>query len=64
MLENLNYNLIETISIISKSLYRYDTYLEDAEVTMDIKIDQLNIDPNDPFKNDLLNSMILSLKNP
>ena len=31
MLENINYNLIETISIISKSLYRYDTYLKDAE---------------------------------
>jgi len=30
MLENLNYNLIETISIISKSLYRYDTYIKDA----------------------------------
>ena len=30
MLENINYNLIETISIISKSLYRYDTYIKDA----------------------------------
>ena len=31
MLENLNYSLIETISIISKSLYRYDIYVKDAE---------------------------------
>ena len=30
MLENINYNLIETISIISKSLYRYDAYIKDA----------------------------------
>lgn len=30
MLDNINYNLIETISIISKSLYRYDTYIKDA----------------------------------
>ena len=30
MLENINYNLIETISIISKSLYRYDNYIKDA----------------------------------
>ena len=30
MLENMNYNLIETVSIISKSLYRYDTYIKDA----------------------------------
>ena len=30
MLKNINYNLIETISIISRSLYRYDTYMKDA----------------------------------
>ncbi len=30
MLKNINYNLIETISIISRSLYRYDTYIRDA----------------------------------
>lgn len=30
MLKNFNYNLIETISIISQSLYRYDKYMEDA----------------------------------
>lgn len=30
MLENMNYNLIETVSIISKSLYRYETYMNDA----------------------------------
>lgn len=30
MLENQHYNLIETISIISKSLHRYDTYIDDA----------------------------------
>ncbi|MFP3982746.1 MAG: hypothetical protein ACLFV2_03540 [Desulfurivibrionaceae bacterium] len=30
MLKNFNYNLIETISIISRSLYRYDKYMEDA----------------------------------
>ncbi len=30
MLENINYNLLETISIISRSLYRYDTYMKDA----------------------------------
>ena len=31
MLKNLDYNLIETISIISKSLHRYDTYLNDLD---------------------------------
>ncbi len=31
MLKNINYNLIETISIISRSLYRYDTYIKDAK---------------------------------
>jgi len=30
MIKNLNYNLMETITIISKSLYRYDTYIKDA----------------------------------
>lgn len=30
MLENINYNLIQTIAIISQSLYRYDIYIEDA----------------------------------
>jgi hypothetical protein len=30
MLENINYNLMETITIISKSLYRYDNYMIDA----------------------------------
>jgi len=30
MLDNINYNLIETISIISKSLYRYETYFKEA----------------------------------
>jgi len=30
MLKNINYNLMETITIISKSLYRYDTYIKDA----------------------------------
>jgi hypothetical protein len=30
MLQNINYNLMETITIISKSLYRYDTYMKDA----------------------------------
>jgi hypothetical protein len=31
MLKNVNYNLLETITIVSKSLYRYDTYMHDAE---------------------------------
>jgi hypothetical protein len=30
MLKNINYNLIQTIAIISQSLYRYDTYIQDA----------------------------------
>jgi hypothetical protein len=30
MLKNINYNLMETITIVSKSLYRYDTYMKDA----------------------------------
>lgn len=31
MLKNVTYNLLETITIVSKSLYRYDTYIHDAE---------------------------------
>lgn len=31
MIGNCNYNLIETISIISKSLARYDTYMKDCQ---------------------------------
>ena len=31
MLKNVSYNLLETITIVSKSLYRYDTYMHDAE---------------------------------
>ena len=31
MLKNVTYNLLETITIVSKSLYRYDTYVHDAE---------------------------------
>ena len=30
MLENVNYNLMETITIISRSLHRYETYAKDA----------------------------------
>jgi hypothetical protein len=30
MLKNINFNLFESITVISKSLYRYDTYLKDA----------------------------------
>ena len=30
MLKNINYDLIETIAIISKCLYRYDTYIKDS----------------------------------
>jgi len=30
VLENVNYNLLETITIISRSLYRYETYAKDA----------------------------------
>jgi len=30
MLKNINYDLLETITIISKSLYRYDAYIENA----------------------------------
>ncbi len=31
MLKNVSYNLLETITIVSKSLYRYDTYMLDAD---------------------------------
>lgn len=31
MLKNASYNLLETITIVSKSLYRYDTYIHDAQ---------------------------------
>jgi hypothetical protein len=30
MLENINYKLIQTIAIISQSLYHYETYVQDA----------------------------------
>ena len=30
MLDNNIYNLMEDITILSKSLYRYDTYIKDA----------------------------------
>jgi hypothetical protein len=30
MLNNCHYNLMEAITIISKSLYRYDTYMKDS----------------------------------
>ena len=33
MLQNIDYDLMETITIISKSLYRYDALMEDAEKT-------------------------------
>ena len=38
MLTNINYNLIETISIISRSLYRYDTYMKDATACTSCKV--------------------------
>ncbi len=31
MLKNVSYNLLETITVVSKSLYRYDTYLHDGQ---------------------------------
>jgi len=31
MLKDASYNLFETITIVSKSLYRYDTYIHDAQ---------------------------------
>jgi len=30
MISNCQYDLMETITIISKSLYRYDTYMKDS----------------------------------
>jgi hypothetical protein len=30
MLKNIHYNLFETITILSKSLYRYNNYIKDA----------------------------------
>ena len=30
MLKNIHYNLFETITIISKSLHRYNNYIKDA----------------------------------
>lgn len=30
MLNNCHYNLMEAITVISKSLYRYDTYMKDS----------------------------------
>lgn len=35
MLKDLDYDIMETITILSKSLYRYDAYLEDAEKAKD-----------------------------
>ncbi|MDD5167776.1 MAG: hypothetical protein PHN75_03085 [Syntrophales bacterium] len=31
MLKDVDYDIIETITVISKSLYRYETYLEDTD---------------------------------
>lgn len=31
MLKNVNYNLIEETAVLSKALYRYDSYVKDAE---------------------------------
>jgi hypothetical protein len=31
MLNNINYNILQTITIISRSLYRYEQYIKDAE---------------------------------
>lgn len=31
MLKNDNYNILQTITIISRSLYRYEQYIRDAE---------------------------------
>jgi hypothetical protein len=38
VLKNVNYNLLETITIVSKSLYRYDTYRHDAENSKSSKV--------------------------
>jgi hypothetical protein len=37
MLKDMNFDLIQTISIISSSLHRYDTYMKDAEVCASCK---------------------------
>ena len=37
MLKNIHYNLFETISIISRSLYRYNNYIKDAAECSDCK---------------------------
>jgi hypothetical protein len=31
MLENHDYNLMESITVISRSIYRYDTYMKDLD---------------------------------
>lgn len=31
MLQNHDYNLLETITIIARSVYRYDTYMKDLD---------------------------------
>jgi len=31
MLKNVDYDIMETITVISKSLYRYETYLQDVD---------------------------------
>ena len=31
MLENHDYNLLETITVIARSIYRYDTYMKDLD---------------------------------
>ena len=35
MLKDLDYDIMETITILSKSIYRYDAYLLDAEKSKD-----------------------------
>ena len=30
MLKDMNYNIIETISVVSKSLHRYDAYIKNS----------------------------------
>ncbi len=37
MLKNIHYNLFETITIISQSLYRYNNYIKDAAECQDCK---------------------------
>ena len=31
MLQNHDYNLLESITVIAKSIYRYDTYMKDLD---------------------------------